>query len=600
MDRRAGQGIHESGESDALPSPRSLEWVRVPVDEASDAIVSAMALGGVDYLFFTSGSEIAFYQEAIAKARAHGRAAPRLITMTHEHAGLNAALGYAAVSGRPAATAVHVDAGTFNYGGAIHTAWQSGLPVLMTAGAPPVSYPGSMRGARDGGGHIWLQQTYDQNGIVRQFMKWEHRLEFQDNPGLMVSRALQVALTEPRGPVYLSLPREVALLPMQGASFPTVHQLGVPHAAGLDPAQAREIAQRLVAARNPFVVVSGSGRNPATVDALVELCELSALPVVNSSLPAYHCFPMNHPLYQDGESLNDADFLLVLEANIPWEPGPNAPGTDAYVAVIDVDPIRLNVPTFEYTAHLRLTGDSLLAIRAIREAVLGVMTSADRDRFAERSAHWRERARLRAQALERQALSKSGDVPIDPIWLSYQIGKVLDDNCVVFDESLGRNQTARYLRCARPGSYFHNPGTSGGWSPGAAFGAKLAAPDRDVVALTGDGFYMFSTANAAIWAARHYGAPFMTVIYQNRSYSTGTHRVASIYPDGYAAKSQYDGGYFDPPIDFAKEAEAAGAYGENVRDPAEVGPALERGLAKIRSGIPAVIAVWLPRLLQQD
>ena len=600
MHRHAMQGIHDSSEPGALPCPRSLEWVKVPADEASDAIIAAMALGGVDLLFFTSGSEIAFYQEAIAKARAHGRAAPRLITMTHEHAGLNAALGYAAVSGRPAATAVHVDAGTLNYGGAIHTAWQSGLPVLMTAGTPPVSYPGSMRGARDGGGHIWLQQTYDQNSIVRQFTKWDHRLESQDNPGLMVSRALQVALTEPRGPVYLSLPREVALLPMQGGSFPTVDQLGIPRAAGLDPAQVREIAQRLVAARNPFVVVSGSGRNPATVDALVELCELSALPVVNSSLPAYHCFPMNHPLYQDGESLKDADFLLVLEANIPWEPGPNAPGTDAYVAVIDVDPIRLNVPTFEYTAHLRLVGDSLLAIRAIREAVLGVMTSADRDRFAERSAHWRERARLRAQALERQALAKSGDVPIDPIWLSYQIGKVLDDNCVVFDESMGRNQTARYLRCDRAGSYFHNPGTSGGWSPGAAFGAKLAAPDRDVVALTGDGFYMFSTANAAIWAARHYGAPFMTVIYQNRSYSTGTHRVASIYPDGYAAKSQFEGGYFDPPIDFAKEAEAAGAYGENVRDPAEVGPALERGLARIRSGIPAVISVWLPRLLQQD
>ena len=78
------------------------------------------------------------------------------------------------------------------------------------------------------------------------------------------------------------------------------------------------------------------------------------------------------------------------------------------------------------------------------------------------------------------------------------------------------------------------------------------------------------------------------------------HRVASTYPDGYAAKAQFEGGYFDPPIDFAKEAEAAGAYGENVRAPAEVGPVLERGLATIRSGIPAVISVWLPRLLQQD
>jgi acetolactate synthase-1/2/3 large subunit len=121
-----------------------------------------------------------------------------------------------------------------------------------------------------------------------------------------------------------------------------------------------------------------------------------------------------------------------------------------------------------------------------------------------------------------------------------------------------------------------------------------------VVLVTGDGFYMYGSANAAIWAARHYKAPFMTVIFQNRSYSTGTRAAASYYPDGHAVRSGLEGGYFDPPIDFAKEAEAAGAYGENVRDPAQIAPALQRGLAQIRNGIPAVIAVWLPRMLRED
>ena len=122
-----------------------------------------------------------------------------------------------------AATAVHVDVGTQHYGCAIHTARHSGLPVLITAGAPPVSYPGSMRGSRDGS-HFWVQQTADQNGIVRQYMKWDHRLEYQDNPGLIVSRAVQIAQSEPRGPVYLSLPREIAFLPADGARFPTAQQ----------------------------------------------------------------------------------------------------------------------------------------------------------------------------------------------------------------------------------------------------------------------------------------------------------------------------------------------------------------------------------------
>src|SRR6201993_4731520 len=99
-------------------------WIEVPADDNGDAMIAAMAEAGVDYIFFTSGSEIGFFQEAVAKAHAKGRKAPKLITVTHEHASLNAALGYAAVSGKPVATAAHVDAGTFNYGGAPHTAWQ--------------------------------------------------------------------------------------------------------------------------------------------------------------------------------------------------------------------------------------------------------------------------------------------------------------------------------------------------------------------------------------------------------------------------------------------------------------------------------------------
>src|SRR5450432_2344753 len=115
------------------------EWIELSEGDstAGDAIVAALAAAGVEYVFFTSGSEIVFYQESIAKAHALGRAAPKLITMTHEHASLNAALGYAAVSGKPAVTAAHVDAGTLHHGAAIHTAMHAGLPVLITAGCPP-------------------------------------------------------------------------------------------------------------------------------------------------------------------------------------------------------------------------------------------------------------------------------------------------------------------------------------------------------------------------------------------------------------------------------------------------------------------------------
>src|SRR5438874_11202088 len=87
----------------------SRAWVEAPADDNGDAMIAAMAEAGVDLIFFTSGSEIGFYQEAVAKAHAKGRKAPKLITVTHEHASLNAALGYAAVSGKPAITAAHIN-----------------------------------------------------------------------------------------------------------------------------------------------------------------------------------------------------------------------------------------------------------------------------------------------------------------------------------------------------------------------------------------------------------------------------------------------------------------------------------------------------------
>lgn len=577
------------------PNVSDLGWAGLPADNWGDVIVASMAQAGVDHVFFTSGTEIGFYQEAIAKGEALGRPVPRLVMVTHEYVCLNAALGYAAVTGKPVATAAHVDVGTQHYGCAIHTASRSGLPVLITAGAPPVALPSAMRGGRDQA-HFWMQQTYDQNAIVRQYMKWEHRLEYQDNPGLVVSRALQVACSEPCGPAYLSLPRELVLLP-DAPAYPTMKQLGVVRPGGPDPDGIRAVAENLIAASNP-IIVSGCGRDTAAIPPLVELCELLGIAVIEAPSRAYLSFPMNHPLYQDARHLADADVVVAIDATVPWPPGPRQPKPDSFVAVIDSDPVKMRIPTYEQVATLRLQSDARLGIEALLATVRELLP-ADRARYTARSEKW---ARVSADlyaATEKEAIAAGTKNPIDLRFVVYQIGQLAGDNAIVIDDTT-HNRMFPYLRLSRPGSYFHNPASGGGWGPGAGFGAKLAAPDRDVIVVTGDGFYGFSNATAALWSAAHYRAPFLTVVLQNRSYATGTTGVAGTYPNGYAAKASFPGGYFDPPIDLAKEAEAAGAYGETVRDPAQVGPALQRGLESTRAGKPAVIAVWLPRLLQED
>lgn len=577
-------------------------WIEAPADDIGDALVAAFAAGGVDHLFFTSGSEIGFFQEGTAKARAKGDNNPiRLITVPHEHASLNAALGFAAVSGRPAATAAHVDCGTMHYGGAVHTAMRSGLPVVITAGSPPTAYAGTMNGGRDEGGHLWMQETYDQHGIVRNYVKWDHRLSYQDNPGMVVSRAIQVTRSEPCGPVYLTFPKELTLLPADGARFPSADQLGIPRPTAPDPEAVREIAERLVRSEHPVAVVAGSGRNPASVPALVELCELLGIAVVDSVQRSYLSFPFRHPLFQTQAALNDADAVLALESEVPWVPGRNSPGPDAYIASVGQDPIKLRIPTYEFTADVRIGADPRQTIRALTAAARELLTDEDRNRIAARTARLADASRTWIAAAEKAATDAASTTPIDPLWASYQIGQMIDDNSLVLDETLPFNRLRDHLPCAAPGSYFTNPGSSGGWAPGAALGAKLAAPDRDVIAISGDGFYMFGTPAPAIWAAAHHNAPFLQIVYTNRSYTTGTRRIAGTYgADSYAAKDGFKGGWFDPPIDFAKEAEAAGAHGETVHDPAELAGALRRGLEQTRKGKPALVSIWLKRLEGDD
>src|SRR5213593_5309680 len=117
-----------------------LRWQEYGTDEWSDALVQAMKLGGVEHLFFVSGSEIAFWQESVAKAQEKGWPTPKLITVPHESVALNAALGSAMIRNQPEATAVHVDVGSLNYGGAINNAFLSKYPIFITAGAEPRTY----------------------------------------------------------------------------------------------------------------------------------------------------------------------------------------------------------------------------------------------------------------------------------------------------------------------------------------------------------------------------------------------------------------------------------------------------------------------------
>src|SRR5215510_48361 len=175
---------------------------------AGTALIEALREAGVSFIFANLGSDHPAIVESMAEASATGRPAPKLITCPAEMVALSAAHGVAQVTGRAQAVLVHVECGTQSLAGAVHNAARNRIPVLIFAGASPSTQEGELPGSRNEFIH-WLQDVRDQRGIVRGYVKYDNEVRTGRNLGQIVHRALQIAHSDPRGPVYLMAAREV-------------------------------------------------------------------------------------------------------------------------------------------------------------------------------------------------------------------------------------------------------------------------------------------------------------------------------------------------------------------------------------------------------
>ena len=291
----------------------------MPAEQAAEALMASMKLNGIDRLVHL-GTELAFFQEVPIKHQALGRPTPTIMTMTHENAALSAACGETMITGKPSATAAHVECGMINAGGSIHNADRGHYPVLMMSGYPPSAESGSVPGARDAGIQ-WFQQVRDQGELVRQYMRWDHKLASYDNPGTVITRAVQVMLSEPQGPAYLAIPREAAMRPMDGA------QLSAARASCRQRARRSPIER--CCARRPSGCSRPSGRSSASraSGATRRRCRRwSSWPrrwaprswptaIGSTSRPIIRCCCKAAAFSGPPQ---DADCFLVLDMLVPW------------------------------------------------------------------------------------------------------------------------------------------------------------------------------------------------------------------------------------------------------------------------------------------
>lgn len=570
-----------------------------PVD-AADAYVAALLDQGVSHLFLNPGTDTFPVQEAIARRQALGLPTPTVVLCPFEVVALAAAHGFYAASGRPQAVLVHVDVGTQNLGAMLHNAQRGRAAVFISAGRAPYTTDPAIRGTRDTYIH-WLQEQRDQHGIVRNYVKWEYEVRRPDQLGEAIARAFQVACSDPPGPVYLTLPREVLMAPDVGQQ-PQPNRFAPARLGAGDPAALERIAEWLVQAERPLVLTSAVGRTSAGWDGLLQLADLLALPVIEWRSRAN--FPSTHPLhlgYNYGleTGLEEADLVLVLDHDVPYIPTRRHPHPDARIVALGLDPLNVTIPLWSFPVDLAVPCDTAQALPLLAEMVAERLRPADHERLAKRrAAYAAQHAALRAQ-WEKDARAQANMQPIGVSWLGACLEQLRQEHpdLVVVDEAV-TSQVPLYcqMQVERPGSWFQSGGSGLGWGLGAALGVKLALPDRPVMALVGDGSFLFGAPEAMLWTASQVGAPVLVVICNNACYNATLQPLRAAYPTGFAVQTgQYPGITLTPPPDFAKLAEATGAYGERVEDPAMLLPALRRGIERTLSGQSAVLDVILAR-----
>jgi acetolactate synthase-1/2/3 large subunit len=555
---------------------------------SAESFLARLAERGIDYVFANAGTDFAPIIEALSRGPGSNRAYPRVITVPHENVAVSMAHGYYRVSGKPAVVMVHVTVGTANTVCALMNAARDNVPVILGAGRTPLTETGH-QASRNRSIH-WGQEMFDQGSLVREFVKWDYELRAGQPVDAIVDRALDIAMSEPRGPVYLTLPREVlcdaAVPPRRNGARPLGASSAVPSRTAIE-----EAAALLAKAEFPLILTSSAGRTAEAMAGLTALAEDFALPVVQSEARDVS-LSTTHPMclgFDASAHLGKADVIAVFDSAVPWIPRLHPLRPHAKVICFGPDPLFTRYPFREFEGDLLVTGESAAAFAMLREALGEAMAGKGAAIEARRKAV----AGLRAEMLAKRAKlidQVKDQSPIHPIYLAHCLNELKARDAIIVNE-LGLPVSG--LDITTPCSYLGSSLAGGlGFGLGAGLGAKLAAPEREVIAAVGDGSYYFGNPLAYHYVGRAEKLPTLTIIANNHAWHAVRQATRDVYPDGHAAKANVMPLVeLNPAPDFEMVAQSCGGHGEKVTAPEQLMPALRRAFEAIRSGTPALLNV---------
>ncbi|KAJ4490448.1 thiamine pyrophosphate enzyme, N-terminal TPP binding domain-containing protein [Lentinula aciculospora] len=556
----------------------------------SSLFLKALSVAGITHAFVNWGSDHPAMLEELQRQRSQGEhrgaTSPCVITCPNEMVALSAAQGYAQVTGKPAAVIIHVDVGTQALAGAIHNVDRGRVPVLIYAGASPFTSRNELKGSRNEW-IMWLQDIPDQTAIVRQYMRYTAQINSGRNVVQVVKRALQIATSEPKGPVYLWARREVMEEELPVALYSSLSMkppIGIAPAA-LSPVYTVAISNALLTALHPLIITSHAGRNQDAVSSLLTLSTLLAIPVF-CTCPSTVNVPFSHP-YLCGitylspgpttdtfeEHLRTSDTVLVLDSDIPWIPSKCAPRNDssARIFIIDGgDPLKTSVTmgTWDAALHrgveLICRADTEVAVGQVIDIIkenirddplkLETVTTEIRERIKERAqrteqVHDKWIARLDSAEFVPSALSV-GFISVPHIMRALrEITAPISSKSLIINEAISNYGIVwEHARPELPGSLLTSGGSSLGYALGACVGAVLgdlvSSTSRGgtrnydlVTAVIGDGTFMFGVPSSAFWIARRYDTPFLTIVLNNGGWRSPKLSMLAVHPQGHGSNA---------------------------------------------------------------
>jgi len=567
----------------------------------SDFMADVLKAIGLQYVAINPAAGFRSLQESLINYS--GNKNPEILTCLHEESATGIAHGYAKASGKPMGVMVHGTVGLQHAAMGIYNAWVDRVPLIMFAG-------NGIDADTRRPGVEWIHSAQDPVALVREFVKWDDQPASLQHFAESTVRAYKYTMTAPMEPVVISIDmdlQEEAIEHADKLRIPKITRLSHPQG---DTSALREAATLLVNAEKPVIIADRAVRSQNGVRLMVELAETLGAPVVD--LGGRMNFPNTHDLdctYMKQTLVREADVILLLEVNDAWgnlnsfeDPYKTyrplyKPGTKMIsISMQDVYLKSNYQDTQRFMAvDLGIGGDVEATLPDLIDALKRATTPGRKAAFAERTA---AAAKMHRDMRERDKDSAAvgwDAVPVSTARLAAELWNVIKNE----NWSLVVSDRVQWARRLWPVTQYHQMlGGNGGYGLGGyspiAMGAAVANRDKGIVSVTfaPDGDMMY--APGVLWTAAHHNIPLLMLMHNNRCYHQEimhVQRMAAIHNRPHA-NARIGTEITSPNIDFAKVAQGMGVWAEGpVTDPGKLGAAIQRAMAVVKDGKPALIDV---------